>query len=849
MTSKRFPSWISIASVALLVASAILTFFLTSHARHDLQALDGEWKLSGPDTQDEIVSIPMERNSWNHTEGPFLLDKFVEIEPGEKDLTILIQEPRYHVQVVWDGVSLGGTRSVETESRGQPPGEPILIQIPDALTDAGTHRLRLELSGYSGRTGIDSQILFGSFREGQRAMEHHRLIALILPLVNVGIALCALLLSVVWGNRRDLFWLGVVCFCLVGFGLVESYEWWFLSDDQDLRIKASIGIRSLLVASAIRLYAWFFTRKVGRLDQLLSFSNVIFAVVVLMWWGRNSTLFALENLGGIGAILVFIRAVYLPLRALKNRSVESYFMILGLGMAGLAMVFDLLYLWMGLQLRPLVPVFALGMSVLSLVALMSRLSDESSRYRQLINVAKDALLVVDREGRIWEANPASSRLLGTWNLGDSLLTRLPARDRERCLAHIQGEGRDRRIELGFPTSAGESTMESVAVDLPNGRIVMLLRDISARRTMESGMLHAARMETVGAIAGGIAHDFNNTMTALLGQVGVMQMQTEIKRRGPLQQMESIILHASRMMQRLMAVARGSVETHEPVDMVEMIRESAELVELVLSRRIELKLNLADEPMMVMGSVADLEQILLNMVVNSRDALGQEGGKIWLSMGPCEDDPSRIELVFEDSGPGVPLELREKIWKPFFSTKTQARGTGLGLSVVARVVRDHAGIITLEPARQGGGCCFRVVLPRMDAEYSPRSDLPIDADVLVVEDDEDIRSMIRRSLQSIGCRVMDFPDAEQAHLYAQGGPVDLLVTDAVLPGATGLELASQLQKQRLSLRVMVISAYLPENASQIDPSWYCISKPFSRSRLEHAVRRALKDRTQGSSQTK
>jgi PAS domain S-box-containing protein len=841
MNSTRTFSWTAVISATLLLLVALIGLVFLTIFRAELQTLEGPWVLHR-DGSDATVSLPFTRVSWQEAQGSMHLRKDVVLEQASEDLSLMITRPSYRVQVFWDGIRIGGSWQGEGDRTGSPPGEPVIASIPPELTTPGSHLLELEIEGASGRSGLDSRVELGTHDEVEKTVNHHQMIRLVMPLINAGIAMTALLLSLVWTRRKDLFWLGILSVGAVCFGLVESSMWWISFDVQGLRLNLSFAFRSALVAAAMQLYAWFVLRRVDRIDHLISVLNLLCAFLALLPWTTHPTLAVMEMFGGVAALVGFGRAAWLLIQALSTRSTEAYLMVMGLCCGGFALVSDLLYVWASLPTRSLVPLMAVGMGVFSLVALVSRLSDESVRYEQLINAAEDALMVVDLEGRIWEANPAALRLLGFWEPGDSLISRLPEGKQDSLRAYIQGDSPGRRLELDFHSSTGEARVESVAVDLPGGRVVMILRDITPRRAMESGLLHTTRMETVGTLAGGIAHDFNNTMTALLGQVGIMQVQTPGEYRGPLKRMESIILHAARMMQRLLSVSRGSQETHEAIDLIELARDSIDLLTVSLPSRIEILPVLSDERIMVMGSVSDLEQVILNLVVNSRDALGRETGRIWLELGPSENDPTMTELIVEDSGPGIPVELREEIWRPFFTTKSMERGTGLGLSVVARIIGDHGGSIALEPPRHSTGCRFRVLLPMLDESKPYATERPLEADVLVVEDDPDIRAMICQSLREVGCRVVEFPDAEQALLYSRGAPVTLLVTDAVLPGASGLELARQLTTLQPELRVMVISAYLPQNAAQIDSSWHCIAKPFAKQRLQRAVRRALIDRS-------
>jgi len=472
----------------------------------------------------------------------------------------------------------------------------------------------------------------------------------------------------------------------------------------------------------------------------------------------------------------------------------------------------------------------------------------------LVKSARDAILVLLPDGSIEDANEAAHLLLGRDPLGLRLADLIHDGSPEALQAHLWREARGpRRAELQVTAAAGRtSTVESVATDLPEGRVMLVMRDITARRKVEEGMIHAARMETVGIIAGGIAHDFNNTMTALMAHIGLLRLKVvDEKDQDRLQRMEAVIRRAAHMTRRLLTMARGGEKDHRPLNPTEPIHSAVELTRSMLPRNITIKERLEPDLPMVMGSADDLEQAVLNLLVNARDALSPTGGVIRVRVRPYRQEglPAGVRIVVEDNGPGVPDSIRATIWEPFFTTKGEGRGTGLGLSVVARVVREHGGQIDLERLNDDSqaerpGTRFVLTLPTVSAAQ-PRvvdSGHTDGRRILVVDDEEEIRDLMRAELLSRGYTVTAAASAEEAlaiieELTPEEHP-EVLVTDVVMPGMDGLSLAHALGRRLPGLRIVIVSGFIPQQAEELMQDWQRLAKPFSPEQLAVAVRRAL-----------
>lgn len=477
------------------------------------------------------------------------------------------------------------------------------------------------------------------------------------------------------------------------------------------------------------------------------------------------------------------------------------------------------------------------------MALILQLSEASEWYSEVVEQGRDAILVVGKDGYVQSGNPAASALLERPLRGLALLDVVVPEDQAAATLHLESRDRGRRAEMRLRTSQSvELHVESVASSLPEDRTLLVLRDITSRRQLEASLIEAARRETAAILAGGIAHDFNNTMGALLGNVELLRMHADGPTARRLDRMEAVIRRATVMTRRLVSAVRGGETERVPLVLAEPITSAVELTRSMLGAEVSLELEIAEDLPRVLGNHSELEHLLLNLVLNARDAM-PEGGLIRVRVSRCVSGPfaGGAVLTVEDDGPGVPPELVGRIWEPFFTTKGPGRGTGLGLSVVARVAREHAGTVEVGRAILGKGARFDVFVP--PAEHTATlatGGARVSARTLLVDDDPDVREHMRTELTARGCDVVPAQDAETAErLFDEaGGNFDLLVSDVMLPGRSGIELARRLTARRPSLGVLIVSGYIPQNEPALDPSWGRLEKPFTGEQFAVAVRRTM-----------
>lgn len=394
-----------------------------------------------------------------------------------------------------------------------------------------------------------------------------------------------------------------------------------------------------------------------------------------------------------------------------------------------------------------------------------------------------------------------------------------------------------------------------------------------RSQSEEALNHAQRMESVGQLTGGIAHDFNNLLTVIQGNLQVLEDHPALAADAGAQQLVAAAARASRrgaeLTGKLLAFSRRQRLSPTEVDVCELIESLADMLRRTLDQRIRIEVATGAHGLRCVADAGQLESALLNIAINSRDAM-PDGGTLSFSCATCAALPadvaadlgdqargqSFIEITITDTGQGMTDSVRDRVFEPFFTTKELGRGTGLGMSTVYGFVKQSKGSIRLTTA-PGAGTQVRLYLPRLrgaaeleELAAQATEGLPAGLEALLVEDDADVRAVVRQFLQSLGCRVTEFEAAEPAlaHLGA-GASCALLLTDIALgAGMRGTELARQVQARWPTVAVLLMSGYSSELLQAPEDSASrseLLRKPYERDDLARAMARALKARQQTS----
>ncbi len=400
--------------------------------------------------------------------------------------------------------------------------------------------------------------------------------------------------------------------------------------------------------------------------------------------------------------------------------------------------------------------------------------------------------------------------------------------------------------------------------MPGGQYQTILRDVSERhraeadrRALEARLRQSQKMEAVGRLAGGVAHDFNNLLTAITGSLtlALRDVGPEARAHRWLLETDKAAWRAAALTHQLLAFSRQQVIAPQVLDLRSVVAGSGSMLARMIGEDILVRTRLADEPCLVEVDQGQLEQVLLNLAANARDAM-PDGGvfSIEVSLGVSTPESGgrlrpgpAVVLAVSDTGQGMSEAVRARIFEPFFTTKSVGSGTGLGLAMVYGAVEQNGGAIEVVSA-PGSGSSFRILLPEARGEKAAlppaQGEAPRGSEtVLLVEDEAAVRDVTRAQLESLGYRVLACANAAEALVVAAGHvePLHLLLTDVVMPGMNGRELASRLEERRSGLRVLFTSGYGEEVIARhgvLEPGVQLLQKPYGLARLASRVREAL-----------
>ncbi len=509
------------------------------------------------------------------------------------------------------------------------------------------------------------------------------------------------------------------------------------------------------------------------------------------------------------------------------------------------------------------------------VAAEEALRRSEERFRALLERATDMLVVLGDDGRVQLWSPGAAEALG-WTsqevVGTSGLDLLHPDDVASARAALADAVArpGAALRLAFRTRRRDGAwrlVDAVARNLLDDAavrgIVLNARDVTEQRRLEESFQQSQRLESVGRLAGGVAHDFNNLLTVILSCAE--GIERGLRAGGvDLQDVDEIRTAAERardLTRQLLAFARRQVIDPRPTDLSALVRDAGKLLRRVLGEDVELAVRLGDGLWPVRCDPAQLQQVLLNLAVNARDAMPRggrlaiESANVELEAGEVAALPNlqpgaHVRLAVTDSGPGLSPEAQAHLFEPFFTTKPAGQGTGLGLATVYGIVRQSGGAIRVESAA-GRGTTFELYFPRCDAApAATASGARAGAGavrggretVLVVEDDPRVREVTVRALAGAGYRVLAAEGGARAlELAPPEERLDLLVTDVVMPGMSGPQMAEALARARPGLRVLYVSGYAEDaivHHGIIDSGIDLLAKPYTPALLLARVRQVL-----------
>ena len=502
----------------------------------------------------------------------------------------------------------------------------------------------------------------------------------------------------------------------------------------------------------------------------------------------------------------------------------------------------------------------------------TRASEE--RFRALVEHSHDMLLQFDQQGRFQYISPAATRALG-WlpdtTIGKTIFEFTHPDDMDLATSRfaevLQWPGEERTAQIRLRDAAEQwRTLEGVCVnrlaDPAIKAVVVNARDVTERRRLEEQLRHAQKMEAIGQLAGGVAHDFNNLLTAILGYTNLIldEVPADAPIRNDLEEIRSAGERAAALTRQLLAFSRRQMLQPRIVDVNDLIRQIEKLLRRLISEEVQLTANLADNLWLVRVDPASIEQALINLAVNARDAMPR-GGRLTLETANVDFDetaaqryspmlPGRyVKLVISDSGQGMDEPTQARVFEPFFTTKEQGRGSGLGLATVYGIVKQSGGFVYVSSAPDHG-TSFTIFLSPADTQAT-RPGAAAGASgaiergwetVLLVEDDDAVRALAAEVLRRYGYTVLEARHGLDALRVAErhADAIHLMVTDVVMPHISGRDLAERLGVARQQMKVLFMSGYTDHAAVHRDltPGTAFLQKPFTADLFARKVRNIL-----------
>ncbi|WP_372398724.1 ATP-binding protein [Azospirillum sp. HJ39] len=510
------------------------------------------------------------------------------------------------------------------------------------------------------------------------------------------------------------------------------------------------------------------------------------------------------------------------------------------------------------------------------------LRHSEQRFQRFFEDAPIGIALVDETGQLTECNEAFLALIGSE--AGSVIDRpmpdliVPA-EREAVTARlkaVQG-GADPATPLEVRLSGGrELTAQLYARRLvgpvkPDGRrdgvgLILHFIDMTERKSLEAQFAQSQKMQAVGQLAGGVAHDFNNLLTAMIGFCDLLLLRHKPGDQSfsDIMQIKQNANRAANLVRQLLAFSRQQTLQPRVINVTDVLAELANLLRRLIGENIELKMIHGRDLGLVKVDQNQLEQVIINLVVNARDAMAG-GGKLTVNTTNLVlDQPERrehetippggyVSIEVIDTGCGIARENLQRIFEPFYTTKEVGSGTGLGLSTVYGIVRQTGGFVLVDSA-VGEGTTFTILLPRHQGELRPvdtaeprerrGSDLTGTGTILLVEDEDAVRVFSARALRNKGYQVLEAKNGEAAlqQIETNGASIDLLITDVVMPQMDGPTLARHVRRLRPDMRVIFISGYAEDRLGEIDgvEVAHFLPKPFSLKQLASKVKEVIRD---------
>lgn len=512
----------------------------------------------------------------------------------------------------------------------------------------------------------------------------------------------------------------------------------------------------------------------------------------------------------------------------------------------------------------------------------AKVEESEAFVRKILETVDEGFIVVDREYRILAANKAfclyarlpEEQVVGQFCYQVSHHVDRPCFEAgEKCgVKRVFETGTSQAVahtHTGLNGEACYAEIRAYPIMDASGNIVSAIEtitDVTEKKKLEEQLRHAQKLEALGTLAGGVAHDFNNIISVIVGYGGIMEMRMpdDDPNTAYLREILAASERATLLTESLLIFSRKQIAELRPVSINDLVNGMKRMVFRIIGEDIETDIRLTPEKLTVMGDYGQLEQVLMNFATNARDAM-PDGGSLTIETEPLEMDdafihrygfgkPGKYALIsVTDTGAGMDEQTRERIFEPFFTTKKQGKGTGLGLSIVYGIIKQHNGHIHCL-SEQGRGTTFRVYLPLVEEvprEKAKTVTAPLrggSESILVADDDENIRKLIRALLEQHGYSVFEAKDGAEALIRFQENRdrIDLVLLDVIMPRKGGREVYDEMRAMRPDVKTLFMSGYTSdviEGKKILEERLQLLHKPVRPRELLNKIREMLDGRQQ------
>lgn len=508
----------------------------------------------------------------------------------------------------------------------------------------------------------------------------------------------------------------------------------------------------------------------------------------------------------------------------------------------------------------------------SISAIINALKDSERKYRTLFEESKDVLYIGKPDGKLLDINLAGVELFGYDSKAEMLDISIEKdlfvnfQERQFCMRALEDQGfiKDYEVVMKKKNGAHVTVLMTAIIDRDEtGKLTTyrgIMKDVTEWKRLEQQLFQAQKMEAVGQLAGGIAHDFNNILTAIIGYGNLLKAQMP---DGPLMTYLDHILdsadRAAKLIQDLLAFSRRQMISPRLINLNEIVKGIENILSRLIGDDIELSVQFTDSKLAVIADGTQIEQVLMNLATNARDAM-PDGGSLYISTELAYIDDRFIKtygygrageyalITFSDTGSGMDEKTKEKIFEPFFTTKEVGKGTGLGLAMVYGIVKQHNGYVNVY-SEAGNGTTFRIYLPLMRKETGKKKKAELltltggKDTILLAEDDFSVRKFIRVLLEGVGYTVIEAGDGEEAlkAFVEHKDVIKMLILDIMMPKKNGKEVFENIRKLKPQIKALFISGYTSDIVHQkkiVEDGFDVISKPVSSVKFLTKVREIL-----------